>query len=246
MLRCIVLEIETRAERRRLNKHLRAGMRGVREGYDPHILDVATPAKEAWENVSQMTLARCWMKASILPAGHSAGINASEGRMQNASKTSDVQEVMNMLRNLPITEDVQQEFSDTTLLNANAGDISDWFHIEESAEVREAMVEDAVMRIDELAITDRKEEPEEGGDEDGNAPDVAVVREVPSTSEIYALFQPLQNLAYDCNIPEAGAGLRRALNGFLSAIQQANAKKTRQVLIPEMLSRALPNSADSQ
>ena len=52
ILREIALNIETKAKRHRTNSVMRPGLRGMREGYDPHMFSVATTANQAWENVS--------------------------------------------------------------------------------------------------------------------------------------------------------------------------------------------------
>ncbi len=38
------------------------GLNGLAKGYDPHMLDAANLAKLSWDNVSRMTIARCWVK----------------------------------------------------------------------------------------------------------------------------------------------------------------------------------------
>ena len=37
---------------------MKAGMKGLDEGYDPHMLDVCDLIYEAWEDVSERTVAR--------------------------------------------------------------------------------------------------------------------------------------------------------------------------------------------
>lgn len=49
MIRELVRDIESRAERRALSQGRADGMNGLTEGYDPHILDVANLAKLSWE-----------------------------------------------------------------------------------------------------------------------------------------------------------------------------------------------------
>ena len=46
---------------------MKARMRGLDEEYCPHMLDVADLVKQAWEGMSEKTIARCWIKADILP-----------------------------------------------------------------------------------------------------------------------------------------------------------------------------------
>lgn len=42
-------------------------MKGIEEGYDPHMLDISTITKQSWEDVPLATIARYWVKAHILP-----------------------------------------------------------------------------------------------------------------------------------------------------------------------------------
>ena len=58
ILRGVVLNIENRAERGRLKKHIRADMCGIREGHEPHILDVAKIVKPALDDFTQTTFVR--------------------------------------------------------------------------------------------------------------------------------------------------------------------------------------------
>ncbi len=55
-------DIESRAERRAFYQGPTYGMNGMAQGYDPHMLDAANLAKQSWDNVSRMTIARCWVK----------------------------------------------------------------------------------------------------------------------------------------------------------------------------------------
>ena len=67
LLNRITSTVEHRAEMRRAAQHLKAGARGLDEGYDPHMLDATELVGEAWEKISVATIARCWIKAKILP-----------------------------------------------------------------------------------------------------------------------------------------------------------------------------------
>ncbi len=53
------------------------GMNGMAQGYGPHMLDVFNIAKLSWNNVSGMTIARCWVKANCLPTAMNAEIRAT-------------------------------------------------------------------------------------------------------------------------------------------------------------------------
>ncbi len=58
----IVRDIESRAERRAFYQGPTYGMNSMAQGYDPHMLHAVKLAKLSWDNVSRMTIARCWVK----------------------------------------------------------------------------------------------------------------------------------------------------------------------------------------
>ncbi len=60
--RNLVLGIESRAERSAFYQGRTYGMNDMAQGYDPHMLDAAKLAKLSCDNVSRMTIARCWVK----------------------------------------------------------------------------------------------------------------------------------------------------------------------------------------
>ncbi len=58
----LVRNIESRAERRAFYQGRTYGMNFMAQGCDPHMWDAANLAKLSWDNVSRMTIARCWVK----------------------------------------------------------------------------------------------------------------------------------------------------------------------------------------
>ncbi len=57
----LVRDIESCAERRAFYQGRTYGMHGMAQGYDPHMFDAANLAKLSWDNMSKMTIARCWV-----------------------------------------------------------------------------------------------------------------------------------------------------------------------------------------
>ncbi len=55
-------DIESRAERRAFYQGRTYRMNSMAQGYDPHMLEAANLAKLSWDNVSRMTIGRCWVK----------------------------------------------------------------------------------------------------------------------------------------------------------------------------------------
>lgn len=77
-------------------------MKGLLEGYDPHMLDVAQLVKASWDAVSEMTIARYWFKSAMLPAKMDAGITATYGRMHNHEKDRSVKQMIQALKRLAL------------------------------------------------------------------------------------------------------------------------------------------------
>ena len=75
LFREIVKDLETRQERRDATSVLVRGMRGLAEGHEPHMLDVASLSNLAWQKVTDVTIARCWLKSKSLPAGQVAAVS---------------------------------------------------------------------------------------------------------------------------------------------------------------------------
>ncbi len=59
----------------------------------------------------------------------------------------------------------------------------------------------------------------------------------PSLAQLYAMFRPIQESTFLCNLPNASSHLQRALHVFREAIRKSNATAQRQMLITEMLPR---------
>eukprot|EP00171_Calliarthron_tuberculosum_P022414 IDg22414t1 len=98
-------------------------MKGMEEGYDPHMLDVARISDRSWDDVTEDTLARCWIKANVLPEVHQADIR---------NKSRKTKEVVKSEANAPTKKD-----------------LSTWIEIEDEDDVQEALVVDALQDEEE-------------------------------------------------------------------------------------------------
>lgn len=86
MLLEIVHDIVTRQQSRDENSALKAGWRGLNEGYDPHMFDVANLVSESWRKISDMTVVRCWIKSKCLPLNIETKLDETFGKMDNTSQ----------------------------------------------------------------------------------------------------------------------------------------------------------------
>lgn len=65
ILRQIMSELESRQELRDNCSSVLAGMRGMTEGFDPHILDVTSMVKDSWDEVFKKKILWCFIKAEV-------------------------------------------------------------------------------------------------------------------------------------------------------------------------------------
>lgn len=76
LLRDMIMTMEKREQRKQMSiaNELKACMKGLNEGHDPHILDVSEIIDRTREIVSEKTVARFWIKAGIFTVGTQANL----------------------------------------------------------------------------------------------------------------------------------------------------------------------------
>jgi len=74
--------LRRRARRRRAAEP--RPVRGVRDGGEAHLQDVAELVKEEWQDMEPATIAHCWLKARILPLEMEARLAARHGDYRNS------------------------------------------------------------------------------------------------------------------------------------------------------------------
>ena len=140
---------------------MKAGMRGLDEGYDPHMLDVADLVKQAWEGVSEKTIARCWVKADILPRAVQGELQSVFGKVRGLKRLDDeyeaqLGEIVDGLRSLKLGvargSDLSNRIDDCSLVV-----VEDWICVESCENVRNALVEEVFEEIESAFVS------EEGG-----------------------------------------------------------------------------------
>ena len=116
----------------------------LEEGHDPHILDACEMIHEAWNEVSETTVARCWMKADILPRGIQAALSAIHGKVtgtRDPKKEFDILEISVDLSKLQLQASCDMA---RDLAEVCDEDIRKWIVIEDDYEVREALINDCL------------------------------------------------------------------------------------------------------
>lgn len=57
-----------------------SGTKGIDEGHDPHVLDVAETMLQIWNAVNQCTVSRCWIKSNVLPLSVERDVSTRFGK----------------------------------------------------------------------------------------------------------------------------------------------------------------------
>ncbi len=96
--------------------------------------------------------------------------------------------------------------------------------------MRDAVVADIVDEMEKVTNETPGQEAEENEVEVNE-----VTASPPSLAQLYAMFCPIQEPAFLCNLPDASSHLQRALHVFREAIRKSNATPQRKMLITEML-----------
>ena len=65
---------------------MKNGMKGLDKGHDPHMLGACDLILDAWEDVSERTLARCWIRADILPRGGNSKLISIHGKVKREKR----------------------------------------------------------------------------------------------------------------------------------------------------------------
>lgn len=73
-------------ELREIGKKKNPGLRGLKDGFPPNVLDAAEIIHEAWQKIPIDTLLRCWVKADILDDKTKARLNLMHGKTKYRQK----------------------------------------------------------------------------------------------------------------------------------------------------------------
>ena len=188
---------------------------------------------EAWNEVSETTVARCWMKADILLRGIQAAFSANNGKVtgtRDPKKEFDILEISVNFSKLQL-----QASGDTAkdLREVCDEDIRNWIVIEDDYEVREALVNDCLEAAEKTAtvVTGPQGVPELF---EAQEDEISVECEaVPPLPQVAKLFQEAENLALRTGVAKASEGLRRAKRAFYEAYHNHTRKRNRPTLIVE-------------
>ena len=145
----ILHAIEERGNLRNAAKGMKAGMKGPDEGRDPHMLDITELLKDAWDDVTVRTVARCWGKDKTLPRGLQADLVNEHGKNTLHGRRAldeDVRKLCTVLSELKVSAPDQSDIAQQ-MLSIDVQDmelVAIWAAVKEDSEVPPAMVDDCM------------------------------------------------------------------------------------------------------
>lgn len=151
LLERISLLIDHRSALRQEARRLPASLKGLDEGHSPHMSDVCEMIYEAWKDISEKTVARCWVKADILPRGVQAAPEATHGKVSRNIDPKDEADISEISANLSKLQLMNQHEIARNLQEVGEKDILKWIEIEDDYEVREALVNDMFEAVEQRA-----------------------------------------------------------------------------------------------
>ena len=86
--------METQERRKSENAHKVAGIKGMEEGYDPHMVNVSRIVRDSWDMVSDMKIVLFWVKSKVLPKGIQTKVKSLFWRMKPQEKEYSVQDTL--------------------------------------------------------------------------------------------------------------------------------------------------------
>ena len=222
-------DIELRAKRREDSIGLPAGMKGLSEGHEPHMLDVANLVHESWEKISKETVCRCWIKSRMLPIHIEKDLEGTYGKLMKVEEPS-VGEISQLLNKLSIRLDASDPFYNAEPEFKPGDDVLRWIHIEEDLEVQQNMIDDVMDLVDNNECESAGNTISEAQHDESHA-----VVPLPPRHFFFNHLNELEKRIVNCDSKEVYYFLRRARNAYTLAKNAEERRRSSQLLITEMI-----------
>ena len=138
-------------------KDLAAGLKGLEEGRDPHMLDVAEMLENVWGSIEETTIARCWIKSDILPKSVNADLLKKHGKLsmkKNSDPENDLKNLIDLFKNLRLQRqngELRENVIDRNILDATVVRLA---LPEDDDQIREAMARYFIEELEERNFSD--------------------------------------------------------------------------------------------
>lgn len=240
MMRAIVRRLDRRVHLRSLNSGLREELRGLQEGYEPHVMDLMVISRDAWAAVSNASIAQWWMKSHVLPVEVCSHLYTTYGVVGGLDKKFVVQEILGSVQRIINWMETGPGKNDAYLRHVEdvtENDIEKWLTIEDDREVAKVLVNDEIERAEQVERSAMSQSASLGSESSSGAATVLVLSSSPVTdrkngtnglgnlasktllpmSDIHSLLSNLMNLAFECDVPGALDLLHDVKESFLEA-----------------------------
>ena len=247
-----VLEVlPHKLELRRATSGIGKRLKGISEGHDAHVLDAAHFMQSAWDSITTQCIARCWLKADILPRPVAAEMRnmfaKTHGHGIARSEVDDCAIIIDGMRAMAMgatTKEFGEEDKESVEILETTEGVQTWVSIEDNEDVSEAMAEDAFYELkEELTTTEEPiqkakvggqqkannemvpEDLQEADDGQNEARDGRF--QLPAYPEISNHFVVLEDLATRAGLDVAAAFLYKAKQEFLKHMSTKRKVQTR-------------------
>lgn len=179
------------------------------------MLDVTRLVMESWDKVTDLVIARCWIKSEALPKEKSDELNSVYGRMKNSSKDDDFKSILSDISKLSIN--CQSELKSAGIsAELNEDSLRDWAILESRRDVKEALLCDLI----EGAHMPREDQNcavkgATSQDKDTDVDNQDVSTGFPSLESINSLFKPIEEHVERLKLSSVKGSLAEAKKGFL-------------------------------
>ncbi|CAN8067909.1 unnamed protein product [Agarophyton chilense] len=225
---------------------MKAGTRGLSEGYEAHVLDAVEIIVKAWNNVSAKTISSCWIKSGVLPPILEAQLSPEHGILSESIKVvrtvqeGDVMQLTDTFKEVCNAKLRFQDMVDENLGEISVAQIQKWTTLEESEDVREALAHDSLMimteEMQDEVVQSLKPAEIESQMNSNNVKDAeAASLPVPSIASIAQMFSDVEALASRTGVCSASYHLRKAKQAFINARREQDLKSSRQILVADVL-----------
>lgn len=239
LLRRIIENVEHREELQKAALHFKCGTKGIGEGHDPHLLDVAEIVEEVWDSISKRMIARCWLKADILPLPMVDALTGEHGKTRKLNafpKDVNVSKICAMVSKLSLNDSVTGVVSGDEQITEK--DVRLWLNVEESPAVAESVVKDL---MDDLELNWYEGSVHSTYNEDEVEDGVCDYNEcmiMPAPAVIAEKFKDLEKLAFGMGLEDGISHLRKAKKAFQLAYSEQQSGVIRASVLEDALAIA--------
>ena len=175
-------------------KKMKKGEMGLADGKNAHVLDAAELGKTAWEEISQETIAHCWIKADMLPPILQVNAVNNWGKPSlHTNKDPDVLKLVEIMNAMKISGagDGNEVVEAVQLVSQPCSDaLRHWMNIEEEEDVHEAIIGDLREEIHHIILALECSDGEENDAESAELP----VPEYRTSASIVIILKHLRTL----------------------------------------------------